>query len=109
MPFPRWLGRSTFRFLIASLAAVLVCVPALKRAAERTPIHKDTPGFKFSKTLELPHKKAGSTVTASIRTEGPIVGAGAAECAVPLQVLLVPHGGAPRPTPSRAPPLVVAL
>ena len=99
------LSRSMLRSLAFWLAAVLLCVPSLKQAVERTPIDKDTVGFKFSKTLELPQKKAGSLLIVAIRTERVALDAGFHDYPLPpIRTLDIPHDLASAPTPSREPP-----
>jgi hypothetical protein len=97
-------GRSTSSALACSLVCVLLCVPSLTRAVDRTPINKENTGFKFSKTLELPHKKAGSVPAATIRTEPVVLDARISEFAAPVDIVTVCLVGARRPASSRAPP-----
>ena len=103
------LTRSTSRAFIFWLVCALLCVPSLKRAVERTPINKDTPGFKFSKTLELSHKKARSTLVVATRTEPVALDVNLCEYPLPLHASHIVHDLVVRPTPSRAPPLTEAL
>jgi hypothetical protein len=88
-----------------SLIGVLLCVPSLKRAVERTPIDRDTRGFKFSKTLELSDKKARSILVVATRTELAAHDTNICECPLPLDASHVACDLAVRPAPSRAPPL----
>jgi hypothetical protein len=84
---------------------LLLSAVAAKRAVERTPIEKETAGFKFSKILELPHKRnAGSTVVAVIRTELVTLDAEMIEYPVPPDVPPVSHETVRQLTSSRAPP-----
>lgn len=101
--------RSTSRALIFSLACVLLSAFSLKRAVERTPIDKETAGFKFSKTLELPHKKVGLIPVAAIRTERVTLDAEISECSLPLRVVHLCHGIDGRQTSPRAPPVALSL
>jgi hypothetical protein len=101
--------QSASRAFIFSLVCVLLCVPSLKRAVERTPINRDTPGFKFSKTLELSHKKARSTLVVATRTDPVALDVNICEYPLPLHACHIVHDLVVRPTPSRAPPLAGAL
>jgi hypothetical protein len=83
---------------------VLLCVPSLNRAVEHSPINRDTSGFKFSKTLELPHKKAGSQLVVAIRTEPLTLDAGLAEWPLPVDVSSTPDRLVGHARSSRAPP-----
>jgi hypothetical protein len=91
------------------LACVFFVVPGLRRAVDDTPISKETTGFKFSKNLELPHKKL-STVAASAPCPEPIVlDPNLPEYRFPLDVIDIGRDAAGRPSPSRAPPLAPIL
>jgi hypothetical protein len=103
------LTQSPSRAFIFWLVCVLLCVPSLKRAVERTPINKDTPGFKFSKTLELSHKKAGAVLVVATRTDPVALDTNICERPLPIHASHVAHDLAVRQTPSRAPPLTEAL
>jgi hypothetical protein len=99
-------GRLVSQLVIALLALVMLCAGSLRHAVERTPINKETVGFKFSKTLELPHKKAASATVAAVNVEPAALDASTSEYAVPLDRVLLVQDSARRPTASRAPPPV---
>ncbi len=92
--------------MIALLAMVMLCAGSLRHAVERTPINKETVGFKFSKTLELPHKKAASATVAAICVEPAALDTGISEYAAPRNSVLAVQDPARRPTAARAPPTV---
>ena len=97
----------TSRAIVGALALVLLCAVSLRQAIQRTPINKDTVGFRFSKTLELPHKKAASVAFAvAVSREPVLLHAIAAQYLLPPVIIRLPHDIAVRPASPRAPPLV---
>jgi hypothetical protein len=99
-------GKRSSRVVVALLALMMLCAGSLRHAVERTPINKETAGFKFSKTLELPHKKAPSASIAVVRTAPPVLDVGAFESVLPLDLIPDAQDPGRRATASRAPPLV---
>lgn len=95
---------TTSRIFMVAFVFALLCLPAIKRAVEHTPIDRDTAAFKFSKTLELPHKKVCGTPIAIVVTAPPVSFSELRD-ARPVQPetdVLRERAGAP--APSRAPP-----
>jgi hypothetical protein len=96
--------RSAFRAASVALALVFLLAPTLTRAADRTPIHHETAGFRFSKNIERPHEKFSAA---------PLITLGGSSTAEPLlrvECLFEPDASVPPfraflfRTPDRAPP-----
>jgi hypothetical protein len=97
--------RPSLRVAVVLLASLFFTLLCFRQAVERTPISKDTVGFKFSKTLELPHKKAAAQPIAIVGVQPPTVGRDLTESVLQDGVNAVIHTIARRPASSRAPPL----
>src|SRR5579863_8444015 len=97
--------RPSLHVAVVLLASLLFSLLCFRQAVERTPISKDTVGFKFSKTLELPHKKAAAQPIAVAGVQPPTVGRDLTESVLQGGVHAVVHALAPRLASSRAPPL----
>jgi hypothetical protein len=106
MTFPDQSGDlPSLRVAVVLLASLLLSLLCFRQAVERTPISRDTVGFKFSKTLELPHKKAAAQTIAVVGVQPPTVGRDLTESVRQDGVNAVVHALARRPASSRAPPL----
>ena len=97
---------STSRVLVLGLACVILCAFSLKRALERTPINQETAGFKFSKTLDLPNKKADSIPVAAVLTDPATPDAAISECVLPSCATDLYHDIVARSAYPRGPPFV---
>src|SRR5579862_5437557 len=98
------LRRSISR-VVGTLIFVLLCVPAVTRAVQVTPISKETNGFKFSKTVALPLQKAGAARRVmAVRAEPATLDVDFRESFLPLDLFAVSHEVTVRATSPRAPP-----
>jgi hypothetical protein len=88
---------------------LVLCAFSLKRALERTPINQETAGFKFSKTLDLPNKKADSIPVAAVRTDPATPHAVLSEGVLPSTATDLYHDIVARSTCPRGPPFAGTL